>query len=391
MKTKTLLREKVWFPLLDKMVEETVKSCVACQVSVPTPQREPLQMSPLPEGPWQELSADFGHVNGQLVLVVTDDYSRYPLIEFVSSTSAEAVIPKLHAMFAQFGTPEVLRTDNGAPFNGDEFRRFADVLGFHHRKVTPLWSRANGEVERFIKTMRKVVKTAQVQHRNWKKEIQTFLMNYRTTPHTTTGVPPGEAFLGRKVRNKLPSVKVDNNQSQHTHEEMAKRDAHQKAVMKRKADGKTYVKPSNLKPGDTVLVKRPYNMSHGNTPYEEMPYTVTARKGSMVSARNDHKSVTRNSSFFKPLYGAQSHMNYDDNDEEERMSEHDSDNGHVPDVPSTSHRDPTPGSPPRNIPATPQRKEQPQAIPIPIVQERQTRQSTRKRQAPAKFKDYISH
>ncbi len=34
-KTKALLREKVWFPGINKMVEERVKSCLACQVATP--------------------------------------------------------------------------------------------------------------------------------------------------------------------------------------------------------------------------------------------------------------------------------------------------------------------------------------------------------------------
>ena len=34
-KTKQLIREKVWFPGIDKLVEETVHSCIPCQASNP--------------------------------------------------------------------------------------------------------------------------------------------------------------------------------------------------------------------------------------------------------------------------------------------------------------------------------------------------------------------
>lgn len=49
-KRKQLIREKVWFPGIDKMVEETVKTCIACQGSYPGPsKREPIcrTLSPL--------------------------------------------------------------------------------------------------------------------------------------------------------------------------------------------------------------------------------------------------------------------------------------------------------------------------------------------------------
>ena len=50
-KTKSLLRETVWFPGIDNMVEKAVADCLPCQSSVPKSSPEPLQMTPLPDGP----------------------------------------------------------------------------------------------------------------------------------------------------------------------------------------------------------------------------------------------------------------------------------------------------------------------------------------------------
>ena len=50
-KTKALLREKVWFQGMDRMVEELVKFCDACLICSSESKREPLKMSPLPDGP----------------------------------------------------------------------------------------------------------------------------------------------------------------------------------------------------------------------------------------------------------------------------------------------------------------------------------------------------
>ena len=33
-----------------------------------------------------------------------------------------------------------------------------------------------------------------------------FLMMYRSTPHSTTGVSPAELLFGRKIRTKLPQL-----------------------------------------------------------------------------------------------------------------------------------------------------------------------------------------
>ena len=133
-KTKALLREKVWFPKIDQLVEKKVKSCLACQVTTPRNEREPLIMSELPSAPWTEVSVDFGTAPtglNEYFLVIIDDYSRYPVVEMVRSTNAKSVIPVLDKVFSQFVVPEVVRPDNGPPFNGQEFREFSKYLGFH--------------------------------------------------------------------------------------------------------------------------------------------------------------------------------------------------------------------------------------------------------------------
>ena len=116
-KTKALLREKVWFPCMDKMVETKVKACLPCQVVTPVYAREPVQVSALPDSPFDEVSIDFAHVEGETLLLLVDDYSRLPFVEPVLSTSASAVIPKLDRLFATFGIPKIVRSDTVPPFS----------------------------------------------------------------------------------------------------------------------------------------------------------------------------------------------------------------------------------------------------------------------------------
>ena len=145
-------------------------------------------MSPLPIAPWTEISVDFAELpNGQYLLVLMDDYSRFPIVEIVPSTSASVVIPRLDKVLSEYGTPDILRTDNGPPFNSRDFANFPEDLGFRHRKNTPYWPRANAEVERFTRTVKNVIKTSICEQRDWKAELNRLLCNYRATPHGTTG------------------------------------------------------------------------------------------------------------------------------------------------------------------------------------------------------------
>ena len=52
--TRALIREKIWFPGIDKSVKDMIDRCRPCEsVSRPDP-LEPLKMAKLLEGPWQK-------------------------------------------------------------------------------------------------------------------------------------------------------------------------------------------------------------------------------------------------------------------------------------------------------------------------------------------------
>jgi len=50
-------------------------------------------------------------------------------------------------------------------------------------------------VERFNRTLGKAIQTPHAEGKDWKKELPGFMMQYRTTPHSTTGVAPAEALF----------------------------------------------------------------------------------------------------------------------------------------------------------------------------------------------------
>ena len=46
---------------------------------------------------------------GEYLIVIIDDYSRFPIVEIVYSTSARVVIPVLDKTFSIFGIPDELK------------------------------------------------------------------------------------------------------------------------------------------------------------------------------------------------------------------------------------------------------------------------------------------
>ena len=195
----------MWFPELDGKVELTVKQCNACQLTGPSDRPAPVITETAPISPWQIASAGFGSLpDGRQLFVVIDYFSKYPEVEFVSSTSTEDTIPKMEKIIATHRLLGALRTDNRPPFTSQEWATYLQSYNIKHRKITPRWPQANGEAERFTRTITKTLQIAQAGEQNVERAVFTFLREYQLTPHSTTGFAPSFLCLGRRVGDVIP-------------------------------------------------------------------------------------------------------------------------------------------------------------------------------------------
>ena len=118
----------------------------------------------------------------------------------------------LQELFAGFGLPETIVSDNGTPFTSKEFENFCKLLSINHLKSAPYYPRSNGLVERFIDVFKRAIKKANGMEAE-NEELQEFLSIYRITPNpnTNANMSPAEVMFARKIRpvlNKLiPSKK----------------------------------------------------------------------------------------------------------------------------------------------------------------------------------------
>ena len=78
--------------------------------------------------------------------------------------------------------------------------------GIEHKRTALLWPQANGEKEKQNHSILKRLRIAQALGRNWKSEMEKFLMMYRSTPHSTTGASPAELLFRRRIKTKLPHL-----------------------------------------------------------------------------------------------------------------------------------------------------------------------------------------
>ena len=161
--------------------------------------------------------------------------------------------------------------------------------------------------------------------------MSNFLFQYRTTPHTVTGVSPAEILMGRNLGDKLPKVKVQTDRVTEGEWQVLLGERYAKAKLRQRenADKTTAATPTDTKEGDAVL--RESKRSDKLIPqYEPDPYRVVKRNGNAVILEdNTGRTKMRNTAHMKKLRIRQDLANEDG-----------SQSGSRAEVDARKHRDP---------------------------------------------------
>jgi hypothetical protein len=246
-KCRERANEAVWWPGISKDIHDLISSCEVCQAKRPTQRQEPLLPTPLPGRPWESLGADLCEISGKQYLVLVDYYSRWIESRYLSQANSSNVIKAMKDIFSVHGIPDQIQSDNGPQFMSQEFSRFAVVYGFAHKTSTPYMSQANGEAERAVQTVKTIMATP---------DPSLALLNYRATPHSTTGISPSEALMGRKLKTRIPALTKTLMPKTPDIIQLRAKDNEMKARYKKDYDRRNGVKPLPALSADTpVLIK----------------------------------------------------------------------------------------------------------------------------------------
>ena len=141
-----------------------------------------------------------GLILGHYLFVCVDANSKYAGVHRVSRPDSTTTISALREVFAYFGLPDQIVSDNGPAFIGQEFQEFLRNNGIQHVRSSPYHPQTNGEAERFVQTFKKTLKfgVKRLTDAELDERLQQCLLKYRVTPHATTARSPAEMFVGRR-------------------------------------------------------------------------------------------------------------------------------------------------------------------------------------------------
>lgn len=149
------------------------------------------------------------------ILVMVDQFTKWVECCALSDQTAETVATSfIDNIVLRFGCPLELHSDQGRNFVGKVFQEVCRLLEITKTRTTPYRPQANGQVERFNRTIMQIIRCfIKQKYNDWDKYLPLAASAIRATVNRNTGYTPNYLMLGREVLRPLdlmlPSIKDD--------------------------------------------------------------------------------------------------------------------------------------------------------------------------------------
>ena len=295
-KTVQFLRNHFVWPNMKKDVQKWCTSCDACQrVQAGGTTELTNEVTTQPERPLDEITMDLVKLEERQLLVIECALSRLVDAYLLPSKASEGVHRAYMSFMRRYGTPQVVRSDNGLEFT--TLDAASTELGFEWIRSSPHNPRSNGKCERANQTILKQITLLREDNFSLEDAVELGVALYNNQVHSATGQTPYSLVFGREknepdlVLEQRRAHRVDpRSRTSKWARERAQRDreAFRKAAERdtRVKEQRVQIRPTErFKVGDWVLiprVNRKKTQSRWQGPYE----VVQVREGGTYRLRN---------------------------------------------------------------------------------------------------------
>lgn len=207
-RTKERMREKFAWYGLSKDVANYVSGCATCNQNKKSSRLGKRSMMEYQAGaPMERVHVDFlGPLprtaqGNEYVLMVVDQFSKWvECIPLPSQSAGDTARALVNGFFSRFGTPFQVFSDQGRNFDSKLFGELCKLLQIHKTRTTPYRPSANGQVERYNRTLMDAVRCFIGKSQNqWDVHIQQIAGALRSSVNRMTGFTANMLMLGREV------------------------------------------------------------------------------------------------------------------------------------------------------------------------------------------------
>jgi hypothetical protein len=209
------IRREFYWPNLKQEVKNYCQSCDKCfaRKTSNISNRAPLGQYLVGE-PMERVQIDIlGPLplttNGnKYILTMCDCFTKWveaiPLPNQEASTVAKGFV---NEFISRFGVPLIVHSDQGTNFESNLFQSICKHLHIEKTRTTSLRPQANGNVERFHRTLTAMLTMyCETKQNQWDAFLPQVMMAYRASPQTSTHMSPNMMVFGREIRLPLSAV-----------------------------------------------------------------------------------------------------------------------------------------------------------------------------------------
>lgn len=207
-KTLEKMFDFYWFENMSKFVRKFVENCVTCKVSKSNSGKTQAELHPIPKVavPWHTVHIDAtGKLSGvrdakEYVFVLIDAFTKYVLLHHTRHIDTASSIKALQHSVSLFGAPTRLIADQGRCFASHEFRNYCDSVNIKLHLIATGSSRANGQVERLMSTLKNMLTASETSNRSWQEALPDVQLALNCSTHRITKSSPLELLIGKVSR-----------------------------------------------------------------------------------------------------------------------------------------------------------------------------------------------
>ena len=204
-KCRLRARQSVYWPNINADITQMVNTCAICQTHAgPQPNSYSLSIQDDSHYPMQRIGTDLFQWKGNDYLIVIDYYSSFPWVKQLKKATSYEVIGYLKSIFSEYGLPMHVHSDSGSQYTSEEFAQFAASYMFCHTTSSPYYHQSNGKAERYVGIVKQLLTKAL----EGGEDPEIVMLTYRATPLSTSKRSPGEIMFGRKLRDTLISLPI---------------------------------------------------------------------------------------------------------------------------------------------------------------------------------------
>lgn len=285
-KTLQKIKDSYWFDKMSTNVRKFVDNCVVCKTSKGASGAVQAQMHPIqkPNAAFQVIHMDITGKMGtaddrQYVIVTIDAFTKYVLFYYATNKNPHSTLAALKRTVHLFGAPVQIVVDGGREFLG-EFKTYCDQAGIEIHAIAPGISRANGQVERVIATLKNTLTMIKnYETEEWHTTLEELQLALNCTPHRVTGVAPLTLLTQRRHCVPPELLTLVNIDEQAIDIEALTRHVQQKMSQNAEQDKQRFnskkARIRQFQRGDYVLIKNnPRNQTSLDLKFSE-PYEIT--------------------------------------------------------------------------------------------------------------------